>query len=116
MTRAGLILTLLVGTPATWAQSTAAAEALFQEGRRLAADGKIAEACAKFEASYHTVPALGVRLNLARCWRQLGRTASAWAEYRGAAEMAARAHDPRENEARQRAEELAPLVAHLTVK
>src|SRR6185369_4715015 len=66
----------------------AAAEALFDEGRRLAQAGKFAEGCPKLEASQKLDPALGTLLNLADCNEKLGKTASAWAQYREATSLA----------------------------
>ena len=66
----------------------AAADALFDEGKRLLAAGDTAQACAKFETSMKLFDQLGTRLNLADCYEKVGRTASAWAEFREAASLA----------------------------
>ncbi|HEV7557771.1 MAG TPA: hypothetical protein VGO00_20035, partial [Kofleriaceae bacterium] len=70
---------LLVSTPA-YAQR-AEGEAEFQRGKTLMAAGKVAEACAAFEASMRIDPAKGTLYNLALCHEKLGKIASAWSEF-----------------------------------
>ena len=67
----------------------AAAEALFQEGRRLlkSVDGDVATACAKFDESQRLDPAIGTLINVAACQERLGRTATAWQSWRAAADQ-----------------------------
>jgi hypothetical protein len=113
---------LLVGfsTPAVAqadASSKAEAEALFAAARTLAAAGNYAEACPKFEASEKLDPGVGTMLNLAECYDKLGRTASAWAQYREAMARAQATHaTDREEFARERAQKLAGRLSTLTVR
>ncbi|HKA86364.1 MAG TPA: hypothetical protein VKE22_01820 [Haliangiales bacterium] len=105
-------VTLFVAFPAG-AQSKALAEAAFKEARRLVRQGKVAEACPKFEASLKLDPAPGTQLNLADCYARLGRTASAWAIFVEVAEKDTKA--ARAAEARRRAKALEPKLSRLTV-
>ena len=75
-----LAATWLLATPAQ-ADDRATAQRLFEEGQTLFKEGKTAAACAKFEGASALVSSAGVRLNLARCWEKIGRTASAWTKY-----------------------------------
>ncbi len=51
-------------------------------------EGDAAKACPKFEASQKADPSPGTLINLAGCYKTLGRTASAWAEYKSAETLA----------------------------
>jgi len=102
-----------------WAQGAAdkaAAETLFEEGRKLMAEGRSGEACPKFAASQKLDPGLGTLLNLGDCYEKTGKTASAWAQFREAASLAAASGDTRRSEvAQQRASSLEPRLARLTI-
>src|SRR5262245_38817852 len=97
------------------ADDKAFAEATFQDGRKLLKEGKVAQACAKFEASYHADEALGTLLNLADCHERLGRTATAWAEFREAQDIAHLRGDTREDAARKRADGLEPRLDRMRI-
>jgi hypothetical protein len=99
------------------AGNRAAAEALFNEGRSLATKGKYAEACPKFEASQQLDPGLGTLLNLAECYEKIGKTASAWAEYKEAIPLArASGSQVRQDLASQRAAALESRLSLLTIR
>lgn len=114
------VLALALPAPAfgqTASSNKAAAEALFDEGRRLAADGKYEEACPKFEASQKLDPGLGTLLNLADCYERIGRTASAWSQYREAIPLARAAGSPeRESLAVERSKALESRLSTLTIR
>lgn len=102
--------------PAARAQTTAAAELAFREGRQLMNQGRYQEACPKFAESQRLEPAPGTQLNLADCYEKLGRTATAWETFR-AAEAAANEAGQRDfaSEARKRAEALQPKLSKLAL-
>jgi hypothetical protein len=101
----------------TKAGSRAAAEALFKQGRELMLAGKYAAACPKFEASEQLEPGLGTLLNLAACYEKLGRTASAWAEYRKAIPLSRSAGaKAREDLAAEHAQQLEGRLSTLTIR
>jgi hypothetical protein len=101
----------------TSGSNKAAAEALFSEGRTLAASGRCAEAIPKFQGSQKLDPGIGTLLNLAECYEQIGKTASAWAEYREVISLArAAGSKEREELATQRAKDLEPKLSRLAVK
>jgi hypothetical protein len=93
----------------------AAADAAFDEAKRLAAAGNLADACPKFEVSYNEDPQVGSLLNLADCHERLGKLATARAEFHTAVELAHQRKDARESYARERAGKLDPRVAHLVM-
>jgi len=97
------------------ADNKAAADALFDEGKRLLAAGDVDHACPKLEASLQLLDQLGVRLNLADCHERQGRTATAWAEFRAAASQADKRGDARATYARQRTDALAPRLVKLQI-
>lgn len=110
---------MLVAVPAVAQVRTedrVAAESLFAEARELLQVGDYERACAKLEASRDLEAALGTSLNLAHCYEKLGRTASAWAEFKSAAAEAQKAGDPaRKVAALERAQALEPRLSRLRV-
>jgi tetratricopeptide (TPR) repeat protein len=89
-------------------EKSAAADALFEEGVRLFAAGSRTEACEKFRESFKLDPQNGTLL--AKCHEDIGKTASAWSEYK---EVAARAQRANQREREQLATE---AVARLETK
>jgi hypothetical protein len=104
------------GAASAQVNDKAMAEALFQDARDLMKQGKIAEACARFEQSQKVEQKLGTLLNLASCHEELGRTASAWAEFTEAAGQAARAgEDKRADFARQHVKALEAKLSKIVL-
>ncbi|HEY8041266.1 MAG TPA: tetratricopeptide repeat protein [Polyangiaceae bacterium] len=97
------------------ASDRAAADALFDDARKLMAADRYADACPKLAAAQKLRPGVGTLLNLGDCYEKLGRTASAWATFREAALAAHRAGDERESIAQQRFQALAPALVTMTI-
>jgi hypothetical protein len=103
-------------TKSTSPQDRAIAEALFRDAKKLGDEGKIAQACAKFEESQRLDPAVGTLLHLGACYETEGRTASAWAAYGGARVLAERAQQrDRAQLASERAAELEKRLSQVVI-
>jgi hypothetical protein len=94
----------------------AAATALFDEGRKLMAEHRWADACPKLAESERLAPSGGTLLNLADCYEHTGQTASAWAAWKDVASRAnAAGKGDVERRALARAAALEPALAKLTI-
>ena len=113
---AGLVVLLCAGTASAQnAADKAAADALFNEGKRLINKGDTTAACDKFEASLAKIVQLGTQIALASCYEKQGKTASAWGQYRTAASAASKLHDKRQRFAEDRAAALEPRLSKIAV-
>ena len=110
MRRAALAV-LLIASRAHADEATATAA--YKQAEELAKQGKWADACPLYEASYHADPKLGALLHAADCEEKIGHTATAWAEFNDAVELAHKVADNREDLARRRAATLEPKLAKL---
>lgn len=113
-----LVLGAVAALPSRGAAQPAGdrAQRLFDDGRRLLATGKIAEACAAFDASQRLDPLITTELNVAACYERNGQLATAWAAYQEAERMARAQGDARwEKVATSHAQHLAPRVSRLTI-
>ncbi|HVV86192.1 MAG TPA: hypothetical protein VHE35_24220 [Kofleriaceae bacterium] len=97
--------------------ASAQAEQLFNDGKRLMGEGRVAEACTAFEGSYRKDPAITTLLNLADCREKNHQLASAWGSFIDA-ERATR-NDPAQaalnRTARDRAAGLEPRLSYLVI-
>jgi hypothetical protein len=117
----GVFLAMLAAAGVAGAQSSAesaaAAEALFQEGKKLMAEGKYADACPKLVNSQNLDPAVGTLLNLADCFERNGQIASAWATFKDVVAGAKTAgQSERAETARRRASALEPRLPRLVIE
>ena len=108
-------LSLLALTLPRLAHADDTAALAYQQAEQLEKQGKWAEACPLYEASYRADPQIGVLLHLANCHEQVGKLASAWAEFNDVVELAHRRGDNRESLAKTRADALKPKLAYLHV-
>jgi hypothetical protein len=92
------------------------AESLFQEGKKLVAQGKYEEGCNKLAASHEQDPAPGTLLNLGKCHEAMGKLATAWIDYKQAEAMArTMGRDDQKTLAIDRAAALEPKLSRLRV-
>lgn len=115
-----MAMTLCAGASRAWAQdaaSKAAAEQMFQEGRRLMQQTRYEEAIAKFQASFDLDPGSGAQGNIALCYERIGKLASAWGHYRETATRARReGNAERAKIALERAAALEPRLPRLRIR
>jgi hypothetical protein len=98
------------------AQDTTRADETFHAGRELMKDGKLTEACPKFEESQRADPASGTLLALAYCQELSGLLASSLLNYLAAADLAAKeGQAERQKAAAERASGLQKRVSTLTI-
>ena len=96
--------------------SSVAAQALFDDAKRLVQQGDAASACPKFEESERLEPGIGTKLNLADCYERIGRTASAWVLYLEVEDDTKHnGQTERKKLAHERAAALLPKLSHLTI-
>lgn len=91
------------------------AKELFEKGRKLAKDGRCAEALSPFHESLRYAEGVGTLLNLGNCYETLGKTASAHRSFLRAAEVASRNDDKRKDEAKERAKSIEKEVSSLLI-
>ena len=112
---------ILTASTGAFAQKTtdqkAAAEALFRDARKLFAQNKFVEACAKFEESQRLDPSPGTLVNLATCHEKEGKLATAWSEFKDVLARASVDSRPdREKTARERISAIEPKLGKLTIE
>lgn len=109
-----LMIGLAAGPARADETSKGKAIALFDEGLKDMKAGNYAKACKAFEASYRLLPDTGTRGSLARCYTQLGKTATAWTLWRELADTAPSAE--LRSDAAAQAKKLEPRLARYTVQ
>lgn len=97
------------------ADDTAAADALFEEGKVLRDAGKWAEACPKFEASFDLSKTLGTLMSVADCRENNHDLVQALDGWDRAIELAKSKADERISFAQERRQKLEPRVPRLSL-
>jgi hypothetical protein len=99
------------------------ADAAFTQARALMAEGRTAEACARFEESQRLLPRTGTLLNLGLCHEAAGDAVSAYRELAAAEEQVERSASPdsdvnaaRRKLAREHLDALAPKIGRILVE
>jgi hypothetical protein len=103
------------GARAQSKEEVARADALFNAAKALVDSGQYTDACAKFAESKRLAPGIGVTMYLADCYEHIGRTASAWTEFRSAEGLARERNDKRSELARTHAQQLEAHLDRLTI-
>lgn len=109
---AALLATALPRTAS--AQSTAAAEALFNDGRNAMEAKDYDTACQRFRESNRLDPAVGTLLNLAVCENSRNRVATAWELFRAVSEKLA-GDDPRRDFVGKQLAQIEPRLPHIVL-
>jgi len=116
---AALFAVIAARTGARAQSSTAQAETLFRQGKDLIAHGKIAEACAAFDASQKLDPTIATLLNQAACREKNGQLATAWGLFLDAERQSRAASDEATRQLHQvatdHAARLEPRLSTLTI-
>lgn len=117
----GAVAIVALGVPRTAraqpsASDRAAAETLFNQGLELLEKNRAADACPKLQESQRLDPGVGTLLYLADCYKQVGKTASAWGTFREAAYAASAAgQKDREEVATKEAAALEAVLSKLVI-
>ena len=112
--RFGVAIALLVFAAAPAAADKA--DKLFNKAKRLHAEKKYAEACPTYEEVDRTDPGIGAKLNVAKCFEDWGRLATAYRWYTDAEQMAVSAKDDRVAKIKELIAELDTNVPRMTIK
>jgi hypothetical protein len=97
-------------------KDAAMAETLFEEAKKHMESGDYAKACPKLAESYRLDPGSGTLTALAMCHEQLGKSATAWAEFIEVVTEAQQAgRTDREKFARKHVSALEPHLSRLTI-
>ena len=106
---------MLLALPSAAFADKARADKLFEEGRGYLQRKEYQLACTAFEQSQQADPAIGTQLNIALCYEQWGKLASAYKAYVATENVAKEKKDKRSKQARKKIDELEPKLGRLRV-
>ena len=112
------VLAACAGPALAWGQASPQAEALFRDGKRLMKEGRVADACAAFDASERAEHNIATVLSAADCREKNKQYASAWALFLQA-ESQTRSDPAKQSlnaTARTRANALESKLSYLTIE
>jgi hypothetical protein len=112
----GSALCGLAGAARADRTSAERADQQFKKGKKLLAEHRYAEACTAFEDSDRLDTQIGAKLNVARCYQDWGKLATAWRWYIDAEQMAIKAGDDRSRKVRLLIDQLDPTIPRITLQ
>lgn len=112
---ARLACALLLVSSVAAADNAAKADALFNKGKKLQNEKRFSDACPTFEEVDKLDPGIGAKLNVAKCYEEWGRLATAYSWYEQALAMAVSTKDDRLPKIKQLADTLDVDVPRLKV-
>ncbi|HEY3806726.1 MAG TPA: tetratricopeptide repeat protein [Kofleriaceae bacterium] len=115
LTSAIALSCMLAGVARADTNNKAKADELFKRAKKLLAEHKYAEACAKFEQSNELDPAIGAELNIGRCYEEWNKLAHAYHAYVEAERQAKAANDPRAAKIHELVAAVEPKVPRLVI-
>jgi tetratricopeptide (TPR) repeat protein len=114
--RALLVVVALLALPSVAdAGDKARADKLFEDGRGYLQRKEYQLACTAFEQSHQADPAIGTQLNIALCYEEWGKLASAYTAYQEAERLAKAKKDNRAKHAKKKVDEIEPKLGRLRI-
>lgn len=112
----GAVLPLVLAASASPAAADAkSADKAFRKGKKLQQQQRYDEACPAFEESFREDPAIGAQLNVARCYEEWGKLATAYDAYQEALNLARATEDKRAPQIRELLKDLEKKVPALVI-
>jgi tetratricopeptide (TPR) repeat protein len=114
--RAIVVVLAVIATATVASAQSSKADVLFKRGKKLLDEKKYAQACAAFEASQRAEPTIGTQLNIARCYEEWGKLATAYDAFAEALRQAEADGDDRLPRIQERIDAIEPTVPTLVIR